>query len=103
MAERPLSETDSTAKVAASMDHAAKRTSTQILSSREIQMNTRSHLLVSFPNLMRLALCFIGAGLLLVSGAASAQTGDTIGEGDTVRVTVFQNPDLSVEGRVGAD
>jgi polysaccharide biosynthesis/export protein len=85
------------------MDFAAKRTSTEILSFREIQMIIRSHLLSSLPRFARLVLALAGAALLVLSAPASAQTGDAIGEGDTVRVTVFQNPDLSVEGRVGTD
>ncbi len=48
------------------------------------------------------ALAALAAALLAVSTPAAAQS-ETIGEGDTVRVTVFQNPDLSVEGRVAAD
>jgi polysaccharide biosynthesis/export protein len=66
-------------------------------------MITRYHIASSFPSLMRLALAVIGAGLLAVAAPAAAQTAETIGEGDTVRVTVFQNPDLSVESRVGAE
>jgi polysaccharide biosynthesis/export protein len=99
-----LSKTDSTAKVAASMNAAAKRTSTtDSLSFREIQMITPSKLLSSFPQLARIALAALGAAIFAVSAPAAAQTSDTIGEGDTVRVTVFQNPDLSVESRVAAD
>jgi polysaccharide export outer membrane protein len=44
------------------------------------------------------------AALLLVPAPTPAQTGEmVIGEGDTVRVTVFQNPDLSTESRVAQD
>jgi polysaccharide export outer membrane protein len=83
------------------MNFAAKRTSTEILSFREIQMITRSPILSSFARFARLAFAVVGAALL--TAPAWAQTGEAIGEGDTVRVTVFQSPDLSVEGRVGAD
>jgi polysaccharide biosynthesis/export protein len=82
---------------------AAKRTSTDFLSSREIQMITPSHVLPSFPNFVRLMLALIGAALLAVCGPAAAQGNETIGEGDTIRVTVFQNPDLSTESRVASD
>jgi polysaccharide export outer membrane protein len=45
------------------------------------------------------------AGVLFfsLSTSALAQNSETIGEGDSVRVTVFQNPDLSTETRVAAD
>jgi len=41
-------------------------------------------------------------GLLLwaVAGPALAQSGDKLGVGDTVRVTVFQQPDLTTEARI---
>jgi polysaccharide biosynthesis/export protein len=85
------------------MNATAKRTRTDSLSFREIQMITLSRIFSSFPKLVRVALAALGAALLAVSAPAAAQAGDAIGEGDTVRVTVFQNPDLSVEGRVGPD
>jgi polysaccharide biosynthesis/export protein len=66
-------------------------------------MTTPSQFLPAFPKLARAALAVLGAALLAVSIPARAQTSDAIGEGDTVRVTVFQNPDLSVESRVAAD
>src|SRR5581483_7414968 len=94
-----LFETDSTAKVAASMSATAKRTSrTDSLSFREIHMITPA----SIRSFAHTALAALAAALLAVSTPAAAQS-ETIGEGDTVRVTVFQNPDLSVEGRVAAD
>lgn len=34
--------------------------------------------------------------------AQSAPGGDTLGTGDTIRVTVFQNPDLTTEGRISS-
>jgi polysaccharide export outer membrane protein len=42
-------------------------------------------------------------GLLLwtVAGLALAQAGDKLGVGDAVRVTVFQQPDLTLETRIG--
>lgn len=41
-------------------------------------------------------------GLLLwaVAGAAAAQAGEKLGVGDAVRVTVFQQPDLTLETRI---
>jgi len=41
--------------------------------------------------------------MLASDGARSAGTGDVLGPGDTVRVTVFQNPDLATETTVSAD
>jgi len=38
-----------------------------------------------------------GAALLIAAAAAAAQT---LGPGDSIRITVFQNPDLSVEARL---
>src|SRR4051812_28732893 len=41
--------------------------------------------------------------LILVPGMANAQgspKGETLGVGDTIRVTVFQNPDLTTESRI---
>jgi polysaccharide export outer membrane protein len=40
--------------------------------------------------------------LLAAPGMAAAQINETLGIGDTVRVTVFQNPDLTTEGRISA-
>jgi polysaccharide export outer membrane protein len=37
---------------------------------------------------------------LALTGIASAQSRDTLGEGDSIRVTVFQNPDLTTDGRI---
>jgi len=54
-------------------------------------------------NLARLALAAVSAGLLVLAGPAAAQAPETIGEGDTVHVTVFQNPDLTADSRVAAD
>jgi len=85
------------------MNATAKRISTDFLSFREIPMITPHQVFSSFPRLARAALAALGAALLVVSAPAVAQTADTIGEGDTVHVTVFQNPDLSVDGRVAAD
>jgi polysaccharide export outer membrane protein len=34
------------------------------------------------------------------AAAATASTSDTLGAGDSIRVTVFQNPDLTTEGRL---
>ena len=38
-----------------------------------------------------------GAALLIAAASAAAQT---LGPGDSIRITVFQNPDLSVEARL---
>jgi polysaccharide export outer membrane protein len=41
--------------------------------------------------------------MMMVAASAFAQAGnEVLGEGDTVRVTVFQNPDLTTEGRVSS-
>ena len=45
-------------------------------------------------------LCLLAASAL--APAALGQTRDALGEGDTVRVTVFQNPDLTTETRISA-
>src|SRR5258707_1664921 len=37
---------------------------------------------------------------LIVSQAAVAQSRQLLGEGDTVRISVFQNPDLTTEARI---
>jgi polysaccharide biosynthesis/export protein len=48
-----------------------------------------------------LLLCF---ALMLASVAASsAGVGDVLGPGDTVRVAVFQNPDLGIEATISAE
>ena len=47
---------------------------------------------------MRQAL--LGLLLWMVAGLALAQAGDKLGVGDAVRVTVFQQPDLTLETRV---
>ncbi len=57
-------------------------------------------LFLAFSRRLLAAVC---AGVLCYSAGAMAQTAEAIGEGDTVRVTVFQNPDLSIETRVGPD
>jgi polysaccharide biosynthesis/export protein len=66
-------------------------------------MNPAFHISSSFSILSRRALAVLGAALLALAGGALAQTAETLGEGDSVRVTVFQNPDLSTESRVAAD
>ena len=70
-------------------------------------MNHASRIPSSLTNLARLAFGVLAPVLLVLfataSGPAAAQTAETIGEGDNVRVTVFQNPDLSTEARVAAD
>jgi polysaccharide export outer membrane protein len=66
-------------------------------------MTMTSHTHSSLSTLARRALVPLGAALLAFAGPAFAQAGDAIGEGDTIRVTVFQNPDLSAEGRVSSD
>jgi polysaccharide export outer membrane protein len=43
------------------------------------------------------ALCLAA---LTLPGAAIAQSRDVLGEGDSIRVTVFQNPDLTTETRI---
>lgn len=57
--------------------------------------------MISMPNLRRFLLLL--ASFVLLQGAM-AQTQEKndyrLGAGDAVRITVFQNPDLSVEGRV---
>ncbi|MGB5082812.1 MAG: polysaccharide export protein EpsE [Burkholderiales bacterium] len=40
---------------------------------------------------------------ILSSGAALGQSREAIGEGDTVRITVFQNPDLTTETRISGE
>lgn len=47
---------------------------------------------------MRLAL--LGLLLWMMSGLALAQAGEKLGAGDAVRVTVFQQPDLTLETRI---
>ena len=47
----------------------------------------------------RLRLILLLAGSLL-AGAALAQPGERLGDGDSVRITVFQNPDLTTETRI---
>jgi polysaccharide export outer membrane protein len=42
----------------------------------------------------------LGLLLWMVAGVAAAQAGDRLGVGDVVRVTVFQQPDLTLETRV---
>jgi protein involved in polysaccharide export with SLBB domain len=37
---------------------------------------------------------------MTLSGAAIAQSRDVLGEGDSIRITVFQNPDLTTETRI---
>jgi polysaccharide export outer membrane protein len=45
------------------------------------------------------AMAFLAAALF-PAAACYAQSGELLGPGDTVRVTVFQNPDLTTEGRL---
>src|SRR5215471_14929201 len=37
---------------------------------------------------------------MTLPGMARAQAGEILGEGDSIRVTVFQNPDLTTETRI---
>lgn len=40
---------------------------------------------------------------MTVAGAALAQSREILGEGDSIRITVFQNPDLTTETRISED
>lgn len=40
------------------------------------------------------------AALAALAGAAAAEPRETLGAGDTIRISVFQNPDLSLEARL---
>ncbi len=42
----------------------------------------------------------LGIAAILLSATALGQSRETLGEGDTVRITVFQNPDLTTETRI---
>lgn len=55
----------------------------------------RIHQRISFWLLIALA-------IVLQSGIARAASGDVLGTGDNVRVTVFQNPDLTTETRISS-
>jgi polysaccharide export outer membrane protein len=49
----------------------------------------------------RMALVSVWAALLLATaGVFAAEASEVIGPGDTVRISVFQNPDLTIETRV---
>ena len=47
------------------------------------------------------ALLFVAA--LALPGAALSQSGEILGAGDSIRVTVFQNPDLTTETRISEE
>ena len=47
--------------------------------------------------LLRSLLCFAA---MTLSAVAFAQSRETLGEGDAIRITVFQNPDLTTETRI---
>src|SRR5689334_20289740 len=49
--------------------------------------------------MIRIATMFL---MMAMSAVALAQSADKLGPGDTVRVTVFGQPDLTTEGRVSA-
>jgi len=42
----------------------------------------------------------LGIAVMLLSAPALGQSREALGEGDTVRITVFQNPDLTTETRI---
>lgn len=42
----------------------------------------------------------LGIAAMLLSATALGQSRETLGEGDSIRITVFQNPDLTTETRV---
>src|SRR6266581_5756247 len=50
------------------------------------------------PNAALAALFCVAA--MMLSAAAFGQSRETLGEGDSVRITVFQNPDLTTETRI---
>ncbi len=50
------------------------------------------------PNVALAALFCVAA--MMLSAAAHGQSRETLGEGDSVRITVFQNPDLTTETRI---
>ena len=58
-----------------------------------------NHYLRIFSGWLATLVCL---GFLALSGQALAATDDTLGPGDSIRVTVFENPDLTTETRVSA-
>jgi polysaccharide export outer membrane protein len=51
-------------------------------------------------NVTRPLAALLGIAAMLLSAAALGQSRETLGEGDSVRITVFQNPDLTTETRI---
>src|SRR5882724_3445830 len=52
------------------------------------------------PNAARRLAALLCLAAMTLSVAAFGQSRETLGEGDSVRITVFQNPDLTTETRV---
>jgi polysaccharide export outer membrane protein len=54
------------------------------------------------PNAARRLAAFLCLAAMTLSVAAFGQSRETLGEGDSIRITVFQNPDLTTETRISA-
>jgi polysaccharide export outer membrane protein len=52
------------------------------------------------PNAARRLAAFLCLAAMTLSVAAFGQSRETLGEGDSLRITVFQNPDLTTETRI---
>lgn len=53
--------------------------------------------------LLGASLCFFGVAFTSVAHAQGATSEYRLGAGDGIRITVFQNPDLTLETRIGGD
>src|SRR5919108_3861126 len=49
---------------------------------------------------MKLKRILVGLATMVLAAAAGAQSGDKLGIGDAVHITVFQQPDLTTEARI---
>lgn len=53
-----------------------------------------------FKNVFAIALIILAACYLNISNAQNTSSEYRLGQGDGIRITVFQNPDLTLETRV---
>src|SRR5882672_4751113 len=60
----------------------------------------RATVVASLNLLARRFAALLCVSAMVLSGSALGQSGEILGEGDSIRITVFQNPDLTTETRI---
>jgi polysaccharide export outer membrane protein len=66
----------------------------------ESPRNRGAAIIIASLNAARRFIALLFLTSMALSGSALGQSGEILGEGDSIRITVFQNPDLTTETRI---